>query len=199
METTFTETVSRWHDFYSLAGAASATLIGLLFVGVSIHIDLIASENAKTLRLIAGQILFNFIYVIVMALTVVSPIVSREFLMVVVLTVGATGFLRMIFRAVNIIRSERNWFQEEIRNPVNSIAHILLPVSCFLVILASGLILLFSPDQLQVVLALMMVATAYLIVRAIVDAWNLLIQVAIVKRTRTNVFSAQETQPNTPV
>jgi hypothetical protein len=30
--------VERWHDFYLLAGTASVTLAGLLFVALSIHI-----------------------------------------------------------------------------------------------------------------------------------------------------------------
>jgi hypothetical protein len=59
MDNAFIEAASRWHDFYLLAGRASATLTGLLFVGVSIHIDLIAHERAKARRQIAGQILFN--------------------------------------------------------------------------------------------------------------------------------------------
>ena len=199
MDNTFTETLNRWHDFYGLAGGASATLIGLLFVGVSIHIDLIAQENAKTLRQVAGQILFNFVYVIIIALTISSPIASQELLAIVLLVVGITGLIRLMVRAMNVMRIEQHWFREELLNPINSVAHILLPGSCFLIIIASGIMLLSSPDQLQTVFALMMLAIVYMIVRAVVDAWTLLIQVAIFKRTRSNVFSSQETQQNRPV
>src|SRR5260221_4079912 len=106
MDNIFTETLNRWHDFYGLADGVSTTLFGLLFVGVSIHIDLIASEAAKMLRQVAGQILFNFVYVIVIALTVASPIVSKELLALVLLVVGIMG---VVSRAGNVIRTDRNW------------------------------------------------------------------------------------------
>src|SRR5690348_16434946 len=119
MTSNFAESLSGWHDFYLLAGGASATLIGLLFVGVSIHIDLIAHEKAVPLRHMAGQILFNFIYVIVIALSIVNPIVTSTFLGIVVLIVGTTGFLRLIIRAFGVMRIVRNWFTEEVKNPIN--------------------------------------------------------------------------------
>lgn len=184
-----TETANVWHDFYLLAGGASATLIGLLFVGVSIHIEMIAHEKAKALRQIAGQILFNFVYVIAIALTIVSPVVNSVLLAIVLLVIGITGFARLIVRMVNVMRIERNWFAEELINPVNSIAHVLLPAACFLVVLAGGMVALRSPEQLQTVFALMMIAVVYLIIRAIVDAWNLLIQLAIFKRTRRSALN----------
>jgi hypothetical protein len=190
MDNAFTEAASRWHDFYVLAGGASATLIGLLFVGVSIHIDMMAHEKAKALRQIAGQLLFNFVYVIVIALTMVSPAVNNLILAVVLLVIGSTGFVRLISRAVAIMRVERNWFKEELRNPINSIAHIVLPGACFLTVIASGLMLLVSPEQMSTVFLLVMITVMYLIVRAIVDVWTLLIQLAVFKRSRNNTLNA---------
>jgi hypothetical protein len=38
---TYAETVQSWHDFYLTAGAAAATLVGLLFVGLSLHISVV--------------------------------------------------------------------------------------------------------------------------------------------------------------
>jgi hypothetical protein len=37
--------VSGWHDFYMLAGAASATLVGLLFVGLSLHLRIVVTTS----------------------------------------------------------------------------------------------------------------------------------------------------------
>jgi len=33
-----------WHEFYATAGGASAALVGLLFVGISIHLDVVVSR-----------------------------------------------------------------------------------------------------------------------------------------------------------
>src|SRR2546423_767662 len=35
--------VAGWHDFYIVAGTASATLVGLLFVGLSLHLQIVVS------------------------------------------------------------------------------------------------------------------------------------------------------------
>ena len=140
MDNAFIETASRWHDFYLLAGGASATLTGLLFVGVSIHIDLIAHERAKALRQIVGQILFNFIFVIIISLTMVSPALNQGLVGIIMLFLGGIGFVRLAARAVIVIRVERNWLKE-LQNPINSLAHVLLPGACFLTVIASGLIM----------------------------------------------------------
>ena len=98
--------------------------------------------------------------------------------------------MRLIVRAVTVIRGERNWFREELRNPINPIAHILLPGVCFLTVIIGGLLLLLSLDQLPTVFLLIMIAVIYLIVRAIVDAWSMLIQLAVFKRNRNSVLNA---------
>src|ERR1041385_8467689 len=118
MDNAFTDSVSRWHDFYILAGGASATLTGLLFVGVSIHIELIAHERAKGVREIAGQILFNFIYVIVISLTIVSPVVSKELLAAIILIVGSMNFVRILARTINVARLNQKRTLQELSKPV---------------------------------------------------------------------------------
>jgi hypothetical protein len=35
----FLQAVDQWHDFYLMAGTAGATLIGLLFVSVSLYLE----------------------------------------------------------------------------------------------------------------------------------------------------------------
>jgi hypothetical protein len=35
----------QWHDFYIIAGAAAATLVGLLFVGLSLHLQAVLSRS----------------------------------------------------------------------------------------------------------------------------------------------------------
>ncbi len=46
----FQTAVGGWHDFYILAGTAAATLVGLLFVGLSLHLRVvIASSEVRSL------------------------------------------------------------------------------------------------------------------------------------------------------
>jgi hypothetical protein len=41
---TYADAVQSWRDFYMTAGAAAATLVGLLFVGLSLHIRVVVSQ-----------------------------------------------------------------------------------------------------------------------------------------------------------
>ena len=44
----FQHALERWHDFYLLAGTAAATLMGLLFVSLSIHLEKIVAEGGAS-------------------------------------------------------------------------------------------------------------------------------------------------------
>lgn len=45
MSDPFAEPIASWENFYMLTGTAAATLVGLIFVSVSLHIDFIASNK----------------------------------------------------------------------------------------------------------------------------------------------------------
>src|SRR5260370_4841958 len=60
-----------WHDFYILAGTGSATLVGLLFVGLSLHLQIVST--ASEVRSLARVTLANFGAVLFVALFMVIP------------------------------------------------------------------------------------------------------------------------------
>src|SRR5438105_10222425 len=66
------DTLQSWHDFYLTAGAAAATLVGLLFVGLSLHIRVVVSH--PDVRSLARATLTNFFVVLLVALVVLAPI-----------------------------------------------------------------------------------------------------------------------------
>lgn len=67
----FQTTVSAWHDFYMVAGGASATLVGLLFVGLSLHLRVVVSR--PEVRSLASVTLANFGLVLLIALFALIP------------------------------------------------------------------------------------------------------------------------------
>ena len=70
----FVETVESWHDFYMLAGTAAATLIGLIFVAVSLHIDIIATaKRSSDIGVLARQTFSNFIFILSFAFIFMVP------------------------------------------------------------------------------------------------------------------------------
>src|SRR5438874_536787 len=61
----------RWHDFYMLAGTAAATLVGLLFVGLSLHLRAVLSRSE--VRSLARVTLANFGLLLFVSLFMVIP------------------------------------------------------------------------------------------------------------------------------
>jgi hypothetical protein len=74
MVSEFALAVERWNNFYMLAGSAAFTLLGLIFVAVSINIDLIAKpQKSEDLKAFAGQILANFLAIMIITLLFMIP------------------------------------------------------------------------------------------------------------------------------
>ncbi len=70
---TFAASVLGWHDFFLAAAGASAALLGLLFVGVSINLASIAADERIDLRTRAAQAFTNLVFVMVIGLIMLIP------------------------------------------------------------------------------------------------------------------------------
>jgi len=62
-----------WFEFYAAIGGASATLLGLLFVAVSINASAILSEVHTSSRRLAEQALQNYLTVLLVSLLALFP------------------------------------------------------------------------------------------------------------------------------
>lgn len=67
----FQTTVQGWHDFYVVTGGAAATLVGLLFVGLSLHLRVVVSR--PEVRSLASVTLANFGLVLLIAVFALIP------------------------------------------------------------------------------------------------------------------------------
>jgi hypothetical protein len=88
---TFTQAVEGWHDFYMMIGTAAATLVGLLFVSLSLNIDAITRKENADLRMLAEQTFSSFIYVILFAVFFLIPDQGSQGLGLPLLGVGGLG------------------------------------------------------------------------------------------------------------
>jgi hypothetical protein len=158
--------VTGWDGFAQTTGGAAAALIGLLFVAVSIRIDVIARSG--DLRNRAAQTLSLLGIVLLVAIAVSLPdqqrwVVGVE-IMVVALVAGVT--FRLLDRRANKQKSEQQ------------IAHVLDVIApnivvCVLVI-AAGVLLVFG---LVVGLYVLAAAAVIALVGGVVSAWLLLVRV----------------------
>lgn len=87
MESAFTQAVADWHDFYMLTGTSAATLVGLLFVSVSLHLDAVVHE----VRTLAEATLSQFLAVLAISIVFVIPSQSPLGIGVPILVYGLFG------------------------------------------------------------------------------------------------------------
>ena len=80
-----------WHDFYATAGGASAALVGLLFVGVSIHLDAVVSR--PDVRATARGAFQSLIAVLIVALVSLVPQIDPQSLGWALVGLGTVGMV----------------------------------------------------------------------------------------------------------
>jgi hypothetical protein len=69
----FTHAIEGWHDFYLMVGTAAATLIGLLFVSLSLNDEVITRKANADLRVLASHTFGNFMSVLMFAVIFLIP------------------------------------------------------------------------------------------------------------------------------
>ena len=163
--------VSGWHDFYVLAGTASATLVGLLFVGLSLHLRIVLASSE--VRSLARVTLANFGAVLFVALFMVIP-EGRSAAASQLIGAGAVSLLVITPSIVATVRS-RGWTLS--MGPMQR-ARVVLRVGLstlgFLAVIAAGILLLSSPTSAFTWLA---ITTVVLLVVSLRNTWDLLVTV----------------------
>jgi hypothetical protein len=63
-----------WHDFYTLVGAASATLIGLLFVAASVGTGVFSADRRAAQRVFLTASVVDFSLILAASLIILAPL-----------------------------------------------------------------------------------------------------------------------------
>ena len=74
----FRSAIEPWHDYFLLAGTAAATLMGLLFVSLSIHLDKVVDERGAHLEAMAREAFASFVIVLALSLMMLAPQLARR-------------------------------------------------------------------------------------------------------------------------
>jgi hypothetical protein len=85
----FQTSLAAWETFYLLAGTAAATLIGLLFIAISIHIDVFRRKSSAELQFFAALTFNCFFYVLLISIVFLIPGLSPFWLGLPLLSFGA--------------------------------------------------------------------------------------------------------------
>jgi hypothetical protein len=123
-----------WHDFFTLTGAASSTLVGLLFVVVTLNTALTASRKLDIARASMTPALYNFTDVLLQSMVVLVPWHSHWPSGVIFILLGIWG---LIYR-INRVLARKKIHLIAIHGLVDRIFHNLVPVVASVLVLVGG-------------------------------------------------------------
>jgi hypothetical protein len=165
----FVRSLQAWQAFYSTVATAAATLTGLLFVALSLNLDILSTQHADRMR-VARRAFGDFLYVLMIALTFLVPSPVPAGLAIALFVLGAARGIGLIRLAMEIPRRKSR--RHDIAQLVREFA---LPLVASLGLLAVALAIVFG--YTDAFFALVGVIAA-LLATASWNAWALLVHAA---------------------
>jgi len=93
----FEDAIADWHDFYMLTAGAAATLLGLLFVAVSLNLRLFSDPSQPRLRADASVTFSSYLYLVLISLVIVAPNPDPDSL----------GWSLLIFSGIELVMTQK--------------------------------------------------------------------------------------------
>jgi steroid 5-alpha reductase family enzyme len=161
--------IQAWHDYFGMLGAAAATLLGLLFVSVSINAEVILGPTHKHSMHLAEQAFHNYIAAVIVSLVAFFPGISNTSLGLTILFLSGLYSVRLLMRFYKAMRAPgaADSRIEAVRRYGSTLGGFVL--------LAVGGTQMALDNQLQPIIAM---GGLVLIVSATAISWELLVRVA---------------------
>jgi hypothetical protein len=165
---TFAQAVEGWHDFYLMIGTAAATLVGLLFVSLSLNVDAITRPENADLRVLAAQTFTGFLNVVMLAVLFLIPHQGPNGLGLPLLGVSGYGLYETVGRFFKTRRTQlHGWGRGGVAR------RFAVPTLCCVTLLIIAvLVLLGGTSGLYWLVPVMIL----LVVAASRNAWDLLLR-----------------------
>ncbi len=169
----FPQIIAEWHDFYLALAGVSATLIGLLFVAISLSVEFIYRQKFADLRNLGTQSFINFMYMLLIALLFLVPNLTSAGIGGGLTFIGGFGLFDTISQFIGTIRR-----REHLLTTSHLYAPFFFPTVAFIIILVVAFSILGGSLDL---LSWLVIALAILTVSASRTAWDFLL------RSRSNI------------
>jgi hypothetical protein len=101
----FSETIKDWQIFFATVAGISATLMGLIFLSLSLRLDALRKSNDQILRQVAWQTFSNFFFLIMFALVFLVP---NQTVVGLVLPIFIISLVALSITTSQAIRSKRS-------------------------------------------------------------------------------------------
>jgi hypothetical protein len=170
MTEVFNETLRGWQNFYFMTGGAAATLLGLMFVALSMGTHLITDEVRQEIDTFTSPSIFYFVSVLLLACVMLYPVISVVVLGVLLLLGGVSGLAWTAPRIRLLILAAR---KHQDFGVADWLGQIILPGLTYPLILIAGLC--FVANQPLVAFGGVWLSTIWLLVCAIYNTWSLVV------------------------
>jgi hypothetical protein len=188
MQASAAELFHTWHDFYILVGTASATLVGLMFVSASIGSSVFSERHRTALQAFLSPTVVNFAAALFVCIGVMIPSQTSLSLGLLLTAGGVAG----------LVYAGRVWFQMIVRRrfPVDAIDRMFyatVPLLGYLLVLASGIMLLLGTRWSAEVTAAALVVLLFAAVR---NAWDMTTWIMMRTPTSAQLPSSGDQPPS---
>jgi len=185
MQSSAAELFHTWHDFYTLLGTASATLVGLMFVAASIGSSVFGEQHRYALQAFISPTVVNFAAALFVCIGVMIP--SQTWL--------SLGLLLAAGGIAGLVYAGRVWFQMIIRrkfhvDAIDRMFYATVPLLGYLLVLASGILLLLGKGWSAEVTAAALVVLLFAGIR---NAWDMTTWIMMRTPTTAELPSSGET------
>jgi hypothetical protein len=166
----FAQLVNEWHVFYATIAASAATLVGLLFVAMSLNVGMFTGSKNIGLRILSRQTLLNFLYIIVFALIFLIPKQGPLGLGLPLMCNGTVGLVNN----VSNLRVLFSHFPPGIFRR-NALVHAAMALAAFLILIVVSFLVIARASTAS--LYWLVAPMILLLMSASHDTWSLLIRV----------------------
>jgi hypothetical protein len=126
------EVLKEWHDFYILVGTAGATLLGLLFVAVSLGAGYLTEKHQLGTRTFMSPVVVHFTSVFFLSAVALFPSHQPKFLAALIGATALIGAVISTYITIQVVRTDMtNYIQDYL-------AYGLLPSVAYLVLLVAA-------------------------------------------------------------
>jgi hypothetical protein len=173
----FGETLRSWQNFYFMAGGAAATLIGLMFVALSLGMHLINDKTRQEMHTFVTPSVVYFVSALLLSCVMLVPAAEPVVLALALLLGSLLGFARTIPHVRLLIEAARR-HQDFV--PSDWLWQIITPLVCYALIL--GAALGFVANQPALAFFGAWLADILLLMCAISNTWSLVIWIVEQRR-----------------
>jgi hypothetical protein len=160
------EMMKEWHDFYVLVGTASATLLGLLFIAVSLGAGFLTEERQSATRTFMSPVVIHFTSVFFLSAIALFPSHQAGFFAALIGGTAAIGAIISTYITIQVVRTDMTNYIEDY------LAYGLLPGLGYFALLVAAVSIYFEKDFGLDALAGALLLLAIVNIR---NAWDLLL------------------------